>query len=1146
MDTQKLLIEIDVDNNQAVQRIVENKDAIEKLKNEKKELEAANKSLSAQEKVDTDAINANKAAIVEKEAKIKNLTAEIRTNEKVVQLSTKATQGEMGAYQKLSLEYAVAAQKAKDMAVVHGVNSIETKKATAAAQAMDKQLKEVDKSVGQNQRNVGNYSGALTEFGGKLGMMPGMLGNVGTSIAMLGASLKTLLANPIVLAAAAIVGLGSAIVGLVKNGMEFNQEMTKVRAVSQATTEEYKLLKQSAIDLGASTMKTASEVATLQLELAKMGFTVPEILDAQAAIIQLSQATGEDLAKSAEIAASTVRAFGLNANETQRVVDIMAMSMNKSALGLDSFGEAMKYIAPNAKAANVSIEDTAAMIAILADNGIKGSMAGTSLRKIMTDLAGTGGDLTEKLSTLSKENLTLADASDEVGRNAQTAFLVLLNNMDKLPALSNEFKNSGGAAEEMARIMGDTLTGDVDRLGGAWDSFMLTLDDGEGVFSKIARVMIQWLTDVVEEITYFGQAVGKTFNWLSDNFGYVEKAVIGAGQTIKIVFSAISNAWAAFKSGNFDGVAKSFDGLGTKIGAAFDMTKVTAMKNANIEIRENEKSVREAVKAAAAFEKEKAKNAENDNKRVKAASDLRRKEQAEIKKANDEEIKTTTNRIAVLTKEYKNGYDAEKLMDADYRKTKETELKKIYDAEIALIEKKKQYNQLTIEEEILARFEANDRLLKAQQQLNADMNAELVKKLDYEMSLQSITDKLKIVNAKLNEDEKYKISVDAINKRYEDEKAKIELTITDETDKNRKLELLNAQHNLDIATADKAHQDAVNAQKLADEQSVLESKYALMKEGIDKEFLLKAEALEKEKQERLKSVTAGSEAEALINQEYAAKEIELNRQKNIAKAEAIVGYAQQAAEIMSALNDVFNAIGERELDSFTKTKNAELDVYTKNAQSQIDVATQKYNEDVALLDEQLANKTISQEEYDAAKRALDKNYADFREGITSGLSEKEKKIQEELDEKKAEIEYQAAKRQKALAITYAIINGASAVIAALTTPIAGPVLAVAAGITAALQLAAIIATPIPDNRKGGSSGSSSSGSSSGSGYTPPNTSNTTAGIVSDNLSKDSGYTISEAFDKMNTEMSGYVPVLILSDLTKVQEDIKQIKIASEL
>ena len=82
METQKLLIEIDVDSNQAVQRIVEQKTAIENLKNEKKELEAANKSMSAQENIDTAAIQRNKEAIVEKEAKIRNLSSEIKTNEK--------------------------------------------------------------------------------------------------------------------------------------------------------------------------------------------------------------------------------------------------------------------------------------------------------------------------------------------------------------------------------------------------------------------------------------------------------------------------------------------------------------------------------------------------------------------------------------------------------------------------------------------------------------------------------------------------------------------------------------------------------------------------------------------------------------------------------------------------------------------------------------------------------------------------------------------------------------------------------------------------------------------------------------------------------------------------------------------------------
>jgi hypothetical protein len=102
-------------------------------------------------------------------------------------------------------------------------------------------------------------------------------------------------------------------------------------------------------------------------------------------------------------------------------------------------------------------------------------------------------------------------------------------------------------------------------------------------------------------------------------------------------------------------------------------------------------------------------------------------------------------------------------MLASYKEHKGNGTEKIYDAEIALIDKRK-YGKLTIEEEELARMAANDRLLKAQQQLNADLNNELVKKLDYEMSLVAITDKQRLANAQLNEDERYKISVESINK----------------------------------------------------------------------------------------------------------------------------------------------------------------------------------------------------------------------------------------------------------------------------------------------------------------------------------------------------------------------------------------------
>ena len=958
MDTQKLLIEIDVDSDKAVQQLVEQKDALEKLKSEKNSLLSTNKELSAQENVDTVAIQKNKEAIVEKEAKIRNLTTEIKSNEKIVQSSTKTTQDETGAYQKLSLQYSVAQQKAKDMAVVHGVNSDEAKKATAAAAAMDKQLKEVDKSVGQNQRNVGNYSSALDGFSGSLSSLPGPLGQVGGSIGSVSTAMKGLLANPVVLVIAGIV----AVFMTLKAALETNREGTE--KLNQALAP----------------LKNAFQALMV-------------IIGNVAAVI-------------------------ING----------AMALGNFASKILSFIPAVKAM-DKAKIESMEVEKEYQAIK----------------RKDIIDTAQDA--VVERQIAELKKKMRQKDVYDEKER------LAFARQIDKL-ALEDAADDKKRAEDEVQNYLHKK------RLEGK-------------------KSQTQFTNSELEELS----------------------------------------ALVVKKEG--------------KMTEYYQKTSKSASMAATLteEIQKEGEEKRQALQAA----------------REKSEADFRKRSA----KAQDAELKMMTGNITILSNQYKSDYDTRKLLDDDYNKKKRDELQKVFDAEEALIDKKVKYHKLTIEEEKIARFEANDKLLKAQQQLNADTNAELVKKLEYEMSLQSINDKLKLVNAKLTEDEKYRISIDAINQKYEDEKKKIDLTITDEIDKNRKLELLNAQHNLDIATAEKANQDAINKQKLTDEQEALESRYALMKDGVDKEYLLKHDALEKERAERLEKVTKGSEAEKLINEEYAAKEIELARQKNIAKAEAIVGYAQQAAEIMSALNDVFNAIGERELDSFTKTKNAELDVYTKNAQSQIDVATQKYNEDVALLDEQLANKTISQEEYDAKRKELDKSYADFKEGITSGISEKEKQIQEELDAKKAEIEYEAAKRQKALAIANAIIGGAAAVIAALATPFAGPVLAIAAGATAALQLATIIATPIPDNRKGGSSGGSGSGGGSatsytGTGYSQPDTSNTTNGIITGNLSKDSGYTTSAAIDKMNTEMAGYVPVLVLSDLTKEQEKIKVIKMESEL
>lgn len=256
---------------------------------------------------------------------------------------------------------------------------------------------------------------------------------------------------------------------------DFERTMSEVKAITGATGAEFKALERDALQLGASTKFTATEVGQLQIAFGRLGFNTKEILDATEATLALAAATGEDLAKSADVAGSTVRGFGLKAKETQRVVDVMAKSFNTTALGLENFTESMKYVAPVAAASNLSLEETTALLGTLADAGIRGSMAGTSLRKILTDLPNDSRPFQERLEELSKRGITLRDSMDEVGRTAQTALLILTKNNDKTKELAASFQNVAGEAEKMARIMQDNLTGDVEKLTSAWEGLILAV-----------------------------------------------------------------------------------------------------------------------------------------------------------------------------------------------------------------------------------------------------------------------------------------------------------------------------------------------------------------------------------------------------------------------------------------------------------------------------------------------------------------------------------------------------------------------------------------------------------------------------------------------------------------------------------------------
>lgn len=255
----------------------------------------------------------------------------------------------------------------------------------------------------------------------------------------------------------------------------FEHSMAKVKAVAGASAEEFKRLESSAKRLGRTTIFTAQNVADLQLAMAKLGATTSEIEAAQSSILALAQATDSDLGQAADVVASTLRAFGQPMSQAGHLSNVMAKSFSSSALSMESFTNAMSYVGPVANSANVSIEETTAMLAVLHDNNIRGSKAGRALRRILSEMATTGKPAAEAMRALANSGLTLADAKDEVGRSAQTALLVLSENMDTLPGLTQEFKNSNGAAAQMAGTMDDTTFGAFKRMQSAIEGVQISI-----------------------------------------------------------------------------------------------------------------------------------------------------------------------------------------------------------------------------------------------------------------------------------------------------------------------------------------------------------------------------------------------------------------------------------------------------------------------------------------------------------------------------------------------------------------------------------------------------------------------------------------------------------------------------------------------
>jgi TP901 family phage tail tape measure protein len=379
---------------------------------------------------------------------------------------------------------------------------------------------EVTAETSKLQRNLRNAQNQLQAFGSACS-------NVGKNLLML----SGVLATPLVIATKSFAG--------------FDDSMRLVQAVTQATDKDFQSLTVTAQKLGRETSYTAKQAADAMVSLGRMGFNPNQIEKAIGATLNLARATGTELAQAGDIAANSMRIFGLEAEKMADVSDVLTVTANSSAQTLVDLFEALKMGGPQAAAAGETLRETSAAIAVLANMGIKGSLAGTALRKSFSQFSSI--KIQEKLRAVGVETLEsngnlrkMADIMKDIAKVLQTmptaerlsfaedifdirgslAGLTLTANTSELDAMMLKLLDVEGVAANTAQKMDAGIGG----------SFRLLASAAEGALNAIASAMNSTLQPVVQNIT---NVINLLTKWIEKNSALVTSfAVIIAGSAL--------------------------------------------------------------------------------------------------------------------------------------------------------------------------------------------------------------------------------------------------------------------------------------------------------------------------------------------------------------------------------------------------------------------------------------------------------------------------------------------------------------------------------------------------------------------------------------------------------------------------------------
>ena len=400
-------------------------------------------------------------------------------------------------------------------------------------------------------------------------------------------------------------GAKSLVSSVVSTGMAFESSMSNVQALSGATGADFEALSAKAQEMGAKTKFSASEAADAMGYMAMAGWDAKDMLNGIEGVMNLAAASGEDLASVSDIVTDAMTAFGLAADGTTKGVanatyfaDTLAATAASANTNVGLMGETFKYVGTMAGSLGYSIEDVSLAIGLMANRGLKGSMAGTSLNSVMTRLATNTSGAREAIEKLgvkfydsSGNARALGDVMTELrdatkgmnneqktalantvaGMEAQKGLLAILDATDdEYNNLAYSIKNSTGAAQEQADVKMDNLYGDVTRLKSAWDGLGIKIytavnalgNSKDGLGSM--RSVVQSVTDIVNKAADAVENLSNVYasSSLSGVVAEVNKMLSGTSDGVKNVGAAIAGigavvgANAFFSSGTWSAVSK--------------------------------------------------------------------------------------------------------------------------------------------------------------------------------------------------------------------------------------------------------------------------------------------------------------------------------------------------------------------------------------------------------------------------------------------------------------------------------------------------------------------------------------------------------------------------------------------------------------